>query len=239
MVYLILVLAINWPIRAQRPAFSGVCALTFTFALVSTYFLPWTGIPMAYCLGLPPETSYLWYPSIVLAVLFACNDSGNIAPKSVWLFCVALSVSSLAWFAYRNGVPGLVLSIETLSTLLKLEGIRNGRFCVAAILFALSLVLSFCEIPGITSCRLASFSYAAGLCLIFLPVNTAAFFRLAPSVSIPLDFLVSLALTLLIQNVIFRRVRDFLSGSRTHRTSLLTPAVFALAGVYFLFTSTG
>ena len=234
LLYLALVLAVNWPNGAQRSAYTGACALSFFFALASTCFLPWTGIPMAYCLGLSPDISYLWYPSIVLAVFCA----GKVrSPKIAWLFCMALSVSSLAWFAYRNGVPGNSLSVETLGMLLRLEGLRNGRLCAAMILFALSLVWSFCEMPRSVICRLTSFSYAAGLCLVFLPVDTAAFFSLTPVVSILADFLISLFLAVLVQNVVFERVRNFLSGSRTHRTRLLTPALFALAGAYFLFTS--
>lgn len=237
--YLLLVLAINWPIRARRTADSGTCAISFIFALVSTCFLPWTGVPIAYCLGLPPGISCLWYPAMVLAIFCAGPLRMPSTPKIAWLFCVALIVSSLAWFTYRNGVPGFAISMETLGMLLKLEGLRNGRLCAAMILFALSLVLSFCEIPRIADCRLTSFSYAAGLCLVFLPVNTSGLFSLAPAASIIIDFLISLAMTTLIQNVLFTRIEGFLSRSRAHRTRLLTPVLFALAGAYFLYTSIG
>lgn len=234
LLYLALVLAINWPIRARRPASGGACALSFSLALASTCFLPWTGISMAHCLGLPAGISFLWYPSIALAIFSAGRVS---VPKIAWLFCAALSASSLAWFAYRNGVPGSPLSLEAIGMLIRLEGLRNERLCAAMILFALSLVWSFCEIPRGAVCRLTGFSYAAGLFLIFLPVNTSALFSLTPAAAIAADFLASLALAILIQKVVFERMRAFLSVSRIHRTRLLTPLLFALAGAYFLFTS--
>ena len=236
LLYLALILAIDWPFGARRPIYKGACALSFFFALASTCFLPWTGIPIAVCLGLPADCSWFWYPSIVLAVFFA---GGARVQKGAWLLCASLSMSSLAWFAYRNGVPGSLFSLEALGMLLQLEGLRNGRLCAAMILFVLSLALSFCEIPRSAVCRLTSFSYAAGLCLVFLPVNTIGLFPSMPVVSIPADFLLSLLLAILIQNGIFERVQNFLSGSRVHRTRLLTPALFALAGAYFLFTSIG
>lgn len=235
--YLVLVLLIVWPARVRHRVFSAGCTLSGVMALASACFLPWTGVPMAFGLGFPASSSYLWYPLIAAAVVLSSGGTAGLLPRAVWLFTAALSISALAWFAYGNGVPGFCASQEAVAMLTRLAVLRNGRFCTALVLFALCFVVSFCEIPGILAHRPIAFSYAGFLCIVFLPPDTSRFLPLEPPATVAADFLLSLLAAAAVQYFLFRWVQSFLSRLRPHRTRLLTPLLFAVAGLYYLFTS--
>lgn len=218
----------------RKPANLG---FLFAAALVSTFFLPWTGVPFAVYAGLAPDCSYLWYPSMLICVLLPWRTRDNHGPKAAWVAVLSITAASLGFFAFDIGAPGQILSIETIATLFRLEGLQGARFSVAKSLFFLALFVSFCELPGIEERGIASFSYAAYLSLLFLPFCDAKFPSLSPGMTIPLVFAAHILSALVMQKIFFRLAIRFMSKLRVHATRYMTPAAFAAAGTYFLFTS--
>lgn len=246
--YLFLVLAICEPAKtAGKASFrrSARDTVTSILALASTLALPWSGVSFltlfSRAMDLPfgLSLSVLWLPLIGAAMLTAeQRGDGNVGRRTIPLVSLAILVSSLTWFIGTIGVPGDLASVESLSSIFRLENLRNERMTASAVLFFAGVLIAFAQ-AGFEKGRgraLAAFSCSGFLVNVFVPVRTAAFGSLSLRQSIVADALTLFALTLFLNHLILPPLERWLATPGL-RGDWGISLYFVFAGCYFLATA--
>lgn len=205
-------------------------------ALLSCCALPWSGVSFFTFYGVH---SSLFFPLFALAVFFArSRGTSAVICKSILVLTIAITASALVFFTLRVGIPGDIGSIESLGAVVRLESIRNYRLILAVIIFSAGLILAFAQIPLEESwgSSALSFSLSAFLISVFCPVNTAEVTKFSPQLSISLDAALLFLLSLLLQNIVIKRLSARLSLMDGKAANRSTPIIFVLVGCYFLFS---
>jgi hypothetical protein len=243
--YTALVLNAAGLFRAPRPKgaegsvgrFDVRSAVAWAAALVSTFALPWGGIPISHSAGLG---SWLWFLScsISLALIRPDGSESGFSARCVAFFNVFAIMGAIYAFMLKAGVPGDILSIEGPAVITGLGGIANVRLiCSYALLFA-SAVISYAPVHSSPRTpALLSFSYSSFLAMIFIPPAHLFFESVRPQTAIVLDA----ACYFLEAGLICLCVLEGVSSRKAKWKYFHAACVACLTslGVYLLFASLG
>jgi hypothetical protein len=129
------------------------------------------------------------------------------------------------------------MSIEGMSAIINLEGLRNGRLVFAFLLFFVSLLLTFSPTRSSdVASGILAFSYSSFLILVFAPPAHLLFNSLEPRLAILIDLVFSFCEAMLVCYIVIGALATELS--KTKKSSyIVTAASFTVAGIYFLFSS--
>lgn len=229
-------LRIRVPKKDNRRHFDVRSATAWGFAQLSTFGLPWGGIPLFYYLGVG---SWTWF---VFSALSLCilKDDGRGQNKSRRFFAImniAVIMSAVYAFMFENGIPGDIPGIEGIGAIGSLEGLSHIRLMLAQACFTISGITSFLPIHSNSerASAILSFSYASFLSIAFLPPAHVLFSGIRPDIAILCDtasyFLYGWFIHTFIMNT-------FSTVTSLWRNSLLTSNVaLTAAGIYILFSA--
>ena len=132
------------------------------FLFLSTLFLPWSGVSFT---GLD---SRWWFAAISFAFIGA---------RKRGFMCLAytgITVVVLNRFMLTVGVPGALFDLESLSMILRLSSLVDGKLILAMAFFFIGLALSF------AGSLVTAFSFSGFLAIVFMPFDAAVLLGVAP-----------------------------------------------------------
>jgi hypothetical protein len=211
----------------------GRNVVAWLFALLSTFGLPWGGVPLTNYLGVG---SWSWFA-------FAGVSMAALKNGVSWrckLFAVAnvlAIMAALCVFILENGVPGDIPGIEVIGAINSLEGFVNKKLILAYACFFISATASF--LPHAHSGRasiMLSFSYASFLAIAFLPPIHMLFHGIRPDTAIIIDAAAYFIWALLI-HILTVDLFSKPAASAWGRYYAILNAALTAAGICFLFTA--
>ena len=235
--YTLLILILTAPQRREHLLSVSVKELLMLLlALLSAAAIPWSGVSFATLHDIP---SSIFLPLTALYIIFAksgCQQA--LRSKAVLFLTAAVSVAALLYFIQRVGVPGEFGSVESLCSIIRLESIRTVRLITALIVLASAMTLALAQIrlKESWSSSVIRFTYSGFIVNLTCPVRTAELLKLSPQLSIALDAVILLLLSLAFKNIVIIYTEKLLIGSDRRAANTATPILFALVGCYFLLT---
>lgn len=233
LLYAVMILALSLPLPAMAPLFqdggrsvraSGAAA--FLGLLVSTYALPWSGIP--------PISSAAWFPFSLIALLLLPVREEREAPCFGWggkALAIALTgvfLWAMRSFMLRIGTPGELYSLEGMSAVFRLDSLGQWLLVAQAVLFV-GFVASF-ALTGLREGAAASlffFSCAGFLTTVFLsPLIARA--TIAMGVEPPRSIAVQIVVALFVAALLGRSLNCLSMRGAVMRRPLAGIAVFCV-----------
>jgi len=210
-------------------------AAAWCLALLSTFGLPWSGIPLSSYLG---AGSWTWFLFAVISLsILKCDGRGQcIFRRCFTVANVVVIVSAVYAFMYKNGVPGDIPGIEGMGAISSLDGLTGKKLMLVQTCFLVSAIASFLPVysPSERAPSMLSFSYASFLAIAFLP-PARMFFSVSPDIAIIIDvaayFMFSWYIHVFIMGSLSKHAASFWCYSYAALNAALTAA-----GIYFLFS---
>ena len=210
-------------------------ACAWAAALLSTFGLPWSGVPFSHYAGAGSWTWFL-FAFVSLGILRSDERSRRLLRKCFALINLTAIMTAVYVFMYRNGVPGDIPGIEGVAAINTLEGLMNGYLRTALLFFLISATASFlpaCS-PGESASALLSFSYSSFLTIAFLPPARMFFTGLRPRTAILADAAAYFVCAFLIHALIVGSLSRW-AVSRWNYSYAAVNAALTAAGILFLF----
>ena len=233
LLYAVMILALSLPLSAtaslSRNGWRAVRAseaTAFLCALVSTYALPWSGIPSV--------PSAAWFPLALIALLFLPlrdgqkNVSFGWGSKAFAIASVGAFLLVVRGFMLRIGTPGELFSLEGMSAVFRLDSLGIRLLIVEVALFV-GLAVSF-ALTGLREGAAASlffFSCAGFLTNVFLsPLLARA--TVAMGIEPPRSVVVQIVVALLVASLLGRLLHCLSARTAAMRLALAGVAVFCV-----------
>lgn len=217
--------------------FNVQSAAAWSFALLSTFGLPWGGIPLSCYLGVG---SWSWCVFSAISLCIIKNDGREhcIFRRFVVVSNITVIMVAIYAFMIENGIPGDIPGIEGVGVINSLEGLPRGKLMLVQACFIISAIASFLPIhsnPDRASAML-SFSYASFLAIAFLPPAHIFIEWLRPDIAILCDAAAFFLCGWFMHNFI---INPFSKAALFWRSSYITISSAALTatGIYFLFNA--
>jgi hypothetical protein len=169
--HIIMVLIASGSLRKQTTEKSDEnISAAWIFALLSTFGLPWGGVPLSYYLG---AGSWTWFLFAGVSLCLLKND-GKERYELRRFFAIAnivVIMSAISAFMLENGIPGDIPGIEGVGAMSNLEGTIAQKILKAKTLFLSSAIASSQPIYSKTerASKLLSFSYISFVIIAFFP----------------------------------------------------------------------
>jgi hypothetical protein len=207
------------------------------FAVLSTFGLPWSGVPVSYYVGIG---SWIWFlcAGISLGILRDDGQHHCMERRCFVIFNMGAVLAAIYAFMYKIGVPGDIPGIEGIAAINSLEGLAADGMMFARILFLISGIVSFAAVysPGERAHAMLSFSYSAFLALSFLPPAHLFFEKMQPRAAIMADAAAYFAQAELIHVFVMGYVSQTASSRWTYPYAVINAALSG-TGIYFLFSA--
>ena len=210
-------------------------ACAWAAALLSTFGLPWSGVPFSHYAGARSWTWFL-FAFVSLVILRGDGRLGCGFRRCFALLNPAAIMTAIYAFMYSNGVPGDIPGIEAVAAVNTLEGLMGGRLRLAWVFFLVSATASFLPVysPNERAPALLSFSYSSFLAIAFLPPARMLFTGLSPEIAIQADAAASFVCAFLIHTFIMGSLSG-LAASHWRYSHAAVNAALTAAGMFFLF----
>ncbi|MCL1941436.1 MAG: hypothetical protein FWG09_05790, partial [Synergistaceae bacterium] len=241
--YIIIVMTASGTLR--RPLtkeggrkFAFMQGIAWGAALLSTFGLPWGGIPLSHYVG---AGSWTWF-LFALISLCALSDDGRERFQFRRFFAVANVAAIMAAifaFMHVNGIPGDIPGIEGVGAISSLEGLIGKELTLAHVYFTISAIASFLPVYSRSgrAHAMLSFSYSSFLAIVFLPPARMFFFgAITPGAAIVADAAGYFIWALIIHIFVMDSFSELAVSARRYAYVALNAALTA-AGVYFLFAA--
>ena len=204
-------------------------------ALLSTFGLPWSGVPFSHYAG---AGSWTWFFFAGVSLVFLRSDRRHRwqLRRCFALLNPAAIMIAIYAFMYRNGVPGGIPGIEAVAVVNSIEGLMNGYLRLVWVLFLISAAASFLPVysPNERASALLSFSYSSFLAIAFLPPARIFFTGLRPDTAILADAAAYFVCAFLIHTFIMGPLSGLAASRRRYSYAAVNAALTA-AGMFFMF----
>jgi hypothetical protein len=144
----------------RRPFAGRMFTPAWVCAFLSTFALPWSGLPVSIYAGAGSWTFYLFAAGAAALRepdgLPACGERRAFAVLNVAAIVLAICI-----FMYKYGVPGDLPGIEGIAAINSLDGLSGPWLAASRIFFLLSCAASFLAVhsPDDRASALLSFSF--------------------------------------------------------------------------------
>lgn len=233
--YIVIVVTASGTLRQP----SDKQSIAWGLALLSTFGLPWSGIPLSYYLG---AGSWTWFLFACISLCVLRNDGKEIYQfrRCFAIMNIVAIMTAICIFMYENGIPGDIPSIEGVGALYSLGGLINKKLMLAYLCFLISAIASFLSIYSHSerASIMLSFSYSSFLAIAFLPPARMLFHGIMPRTAIIIDTGAYFLLALLIHIFIMGSFSESLTFVRRYYLYVVSNAALTIAGIFFLFVST-
>jgi hypothetical protein len=212
-------------------------ALAWVFALLSSFGLPWSGVPVSYYAG---AGSWTWFFFAALAIGTQRPDgrASCLYRRLFAAFNLSAVMAAICAFMYATGVPGSIPSVEGTAAINSLEGLGGNFMSASRILFLISCIASFIPAysPDDRVSALLSFSYSSFLAIAFLPPVRAFFTGIRPERAILTDAAGYFLWALVIHSFVMWNL-SYAAAAYWGRIYAAVNAALTAAGIYFLFAA--
>jgi len=211
-------------------------ATAWGFALLSTFGLPWGGVPLSTYFG---AGSWTWFAFAGISLIIIKSDGrGRCYVRRCFAILNAAAImAALCVFMYENGTPGDIPSIEGVGAIKSLEGLVGTNLILVYTCFLISAIASFLPVYSRSERTLImlSFSYASFLAIAFLPPARISFSGIRPDTAILIDSATYFVLAWLIHVIIIGKLSE-LTSSIWCRSYIIINTVLTIVGSFLLFT---
>ena len=229
--YIVIVITASGTLRSPNKR----DAAAWGFALLSTFALPWGGIPLTYYFS---AGSWTWFPlaGISLCVLKSGGREHFRFRKFFAIANVMVIMIAVYAYMYANGIPGDIPGIEGVGTISSLEGISK-KLTLVYLFFLISAIASFLPIYSHSeqAAAMLSFSYSSFLVIAFLPPARIFFPGIIPKTAIIIDAAAYFMWALLVHIFIMDTFSKQAASAWSYSYAAINTALTA-AGICFLFT---